>query len=137
MIIFFIKAVYIVNWISLIAAIIIDILAICNDEWDDMCITTKKKLLLNIILPFYFMWPTINRVLTDWYKKLKQRKIRLMITQQLITAKGTPLRERGSSTLPAVTNYKTIKMEEILYITIMLLIALYFGIKNIENHKTK
>jgi len=71
MIIFFIKAVYIVNWISLIAAIMVDLMAIYHDEWDDMCITTKKKLLLNIILPFYFMWPTIGRVLTDWYKKLK------------------------------------------------------------------
>ena len=71
MIIFFIKAVYIVNWMSLIAAIIVDIIAIYHDDWDDMCITTKKKLLLNIILPFYFMWPTIGIVLTDWYKKLK------------------------------------------------------------------
>jgi len=70
MIIFFIKAVYIVNWISLIAAIIIDILAICNDEWDDMCITTKKKLLLNTILPFYFMWPIIGRVFKMWYNRL-------------------------------------------------------------------
>jgi len=71
MIIFFIKAVYIVNWMSLIAAIMVDIIAIHRNELDDMCITTKKKLLLNIIIPFYFMWPTIGRVLTDWYKKLK------------------------------------------------------------------
>ena len=70
MIIFFIKAVYIVNWISLIAAIIIDILAVFEDEWDDMCITTKKKLLLNIILPFYFTWPTIGRVFKMWYNRL-------------------------------------------------------------------
>ena len=70
MIIFFIKAVYIVNWMSLIAAIMVDIIAIHRNELDDMCITTKKKLLLNIIIPFYFMWPTIGRVLTDWYKKL-------------------------------------------------------------------
>ena len=71
MIIFFIKAVYIVNWTILIAAIVVDIIAIYNDDWDDMCITTKKKLLLNIILPFYFVGPTIGRALTDWYKKLK------------------------------------------------------------------
>ena len=71
MIIFFIKVVYIVNWMSLIAAIIVDIIAIYHDDLDDMCIPTKKKLLLNIILPFYFMWPTIGRVLTGWYKKLK------------------------------------------------------------------
>ena len=70
MIIFFIKAVYIVNWISLIAAIIIDILAVFEDEWDDMCITTKKKLLLNIVLPFYFLWPTIGRVFKMWYNRL-------------------------------------------------------------------
>ena len=56
---------------SLIAAIIVDIIAIYNDEWDEMCITTKKKLLLNIVLPFYFIWTTIGRVLTDWYKKQK------------------------------------------------------------------
>lgn len=56
---------------SLIAAIMVDIIAIHRNELDDMCITTKKKLLLNIIIPFYFMWPTIGRVLTDWYKKLK------------------------------------------------------------------
>ena len=71
MIIFFIKAVYIVNWTSLIAAIVVDIIAIYNDEWDDMCITTKKKLLLNVVLPFYFMWPTIGRLFKMWYKKLK------------------------------------------------------------------
>ena len=71
MIIFFIKVVYIVNWMSLIAAIIVDIIAIYHDDWDDMCITTKKKLLLNIVLPFYFMWPTIGRALTGWCKKLK------------------------------------------------------------------
>ena len=71
MIIFFIKAVYIVNWISLIAAIMVDLMAIYHDEWDDMCITTKKKLLLNIILPFYFMWPTIGRVFKMWYNRLK------------------------------------------------------------------
>ena len=70
MIIFFIKAVYIVNWISLIAAIIIDILAVLEDEWDDMCITTKKKLLLNVVLPFYFMWPTIGRLFKMWYNRL-------------------------------------------------------------------
>ena len=56
---------------SLIAAIIVDIIAIYHDDWDDMCITTKKKLLLNIVLPFYFMWPTIGRVFKMWYKKLK------------------------------------------------------------------
>ena len=71
MIIFFIKAVYIVNWMSLIAAIIVDIIAIYHDDLDDMCIPTKKKLLLNIVLPFYFMWPTIGRALTGWCKKLK------------------------------------------------------------------
>jgi len=71
MIIFFIKAVYIVNWMSLIAAIIVDIIAIYHDDWDDMCITTKKKLLLNIVLPFYFVWPTIGRVFKMWYKRLK------------------------------------------------------------------
>ena len=71
MIIFFIKALYIVNWTILISAIMVDIIAIYNDDWDDMCITTKKKLLLNVVLPFYFMWPTIGRLFKMWYKKLK------------------------------------------------------------------
>lgn len=70
MIIFFIKALYIVNWMSLIAAIIVDIIAIYHDDWDDMCITTRKKLLLNVVLPFYFLWPTIGRVFKMWYNRL-------------------------------------------------------------------
>lgn len=70
MIIFFIKALYIVNWMSLIAAIMVDIIAIYHDDWDDMCITTRKKLLLNVVLPFYFLWPTIGRVFKMWYNRL-------------------------------------------------------------------
>ena len=56
---------------SLIAAIVGDRIAIYHDDWDDMCITTKKKLLLNIVLPVYFRCPTSGRGLTDGYKKLK------------------------------------------------------------------
>ena len=71
MIIFFIKVTYVASWMFLISAIVADIAAIHRNDLDDMYITTKKKLLLNIVLPFYFLWPIIGRVLTDWHKKLK------------------------------------------------------------------
>ena len=71
MIIFFIKVTYVASWMFLISAIVADIAAIYRNDLDDMYITTKKKLLLNIVLPFYFLWPIIGRVLTDWHKKLR------------------------------------------------------------------
>ena len=65
MIIFFIKAIYIVNWMSLIAAIIVDIIAIYHDDWDDVYNHQEKvvtKHCTTILLYVAYYRQVINRL---------------------------------------------------------------------------
>ncbi len=65
-----IKILYVVNWIMLLIIIVVDMATIIQDYGGPIILPIKKTL-LTIILPFYYLWPSIARLVNGWIKKLK------------------------------------------------------------------